>query len=107
MKSDIVYALAAMVCYGVGDFVYKRAAATGVAAEQFLMGQGWVFCPTTIGWLCMGHRKAPCHAVCWIGRPCRPLPVDRLLQLCREPEIRLGQRDRAGIPAQLHRHRGA
>ena len=42
MKSDIVYALAAVVCDGVGDFIYKRAATTGVAAEQFLMGQGWV-----------------------------------------------------------------
>jgi drug/metabolite transporter (DMT)-like permease len=50
MKSDIVYALAAMVCYGVGDFIYKRAASAGAAAEQFLMGQGWVFCPATIGY---------------------------------------------------------
>jgi drug/metabolite transporter (DMT)-like permease len=50
MKSDIAYALGAMVCYGVGDFIYKRAAATGVAADQFLMGQGWVFCPAAIGY---------------------------------------------------------
>ena len=50
MNSDIAYALAAMVCYGAGDLIYKRAAATGVAAEQFLMGQGWVFCPAAIGY---------------------------------------------------------
>jgi len=56
MKSDIVYALAAMVCYGIGDFIYKRAATTGVAAEQFLMGQGWVFCPATIGYAWITER---------------------------------------------------
>jgi drug/metabolite transporter (DMT)-like permease len=56
MKSDIVFAFAAMVCYGVGDFIYKRAAATGVAAEQFLMGQRWVFCPATIRYAWIAER---------------------------------------------------
>jgi len=62
MKSDIVYALAAMVCDGVGDFIYKRAAATGVAAEQFLMGQGGHL--SGCHRLCLDHQEAPFHAVC-------------------------------------------
>jgi drug/metabolite transporter (DMT)-like permease len=53
MTSDIAYALAALVCYGLGDFIYKRAASAGLAAEYFLMGQAWFFCPATIvyAWL--------------------------------------------------------
>jgi hypothetical protein len=35
MKSDIVYALAAMVCYGVSDFIYKRAAARVLRPSSF------------------------------------------------------------------------
>lgn len=48
MTSDIVYALAALVCFGLGDFIYKRAASAGLAAEYFLMGQAWFFCPAII-----------------------------------------------------------
>src|SRR5450631_1891294 len=50
MNSDIGYALAALVCYGLGDFIYKRAASAGIAAEHFLMGQAWFFCPAAIGY---------------------------------------------------------
>jgi uncharacterized membrane protein len=32
MNSEIAYALAALVCYGLGDFIYKRAASAGIAA---------------------------------------------------------------------------
>lgn len=48
MSSDIAYALAALVCYGLGDFIYKRAAGAGLAAEHFLMGQAWFFCPAIV-----------------------------------------------------------
>ena len=34
-----------MLCFGVGDILYKRAAATGVGAAQFVMLQAWVFAP--------------------------------------------------------------
>ncbi len=53
MNSDIAYALAALVCYGCSDFVYKRAADAGIASEHFLMGQAWMFCPAVIayGWI--------------------------------------------------------
>lgn len=50
MNSEIADALAALVCYGLGDFVYKRAASRGLAAEHFLMGQAWFFCPSVIAY---------------------------------------------------------
>jgi drug/metabolite transporter (DMT)-like permease len=40
------FALAAMVCFGVSDLIYKRGAAAGIRAGEFMMLQGWVFCPT-------------------------------------------------------------
>jgi drug/metabolite transporter (DMT)-like permease len=45
MNQPIAFAVAAMICYGLSDFVYKRAAATGIRADRFLMGQGWCFLP--------------------------------------------------------------
>jgi uncharacterized membrane protein len=48
MTTDIAYALAALVCYGLADFIYKRAAAAGLAAERLLMGQAWFFCPAIV-----------------------------------------------------------
>jgi uncharacterized membrane protein len=37
-----------MVCYGLGDFIYKQAAAAGIQANHFLMAQGWFFCPLVV-----------------------------------------------------------
>ena len=48
MDQPIVYAVVAMVCYGVSDFIYKQAAAAGIRADHFLMTQGWLFCPLVI-----------------------------------------------------------
>jgi drug/metabolite transporter (DMT)-like permease len=45
---EIGYAVAAMVFYGLGDFVYKRAAAAGIRADHFLVVQSWVFTPLII-----------------------------------------------------------
>jgi drug/metabolite transporter (DMT)-like permease len=45
MTPGLGFALAAMLCFGVGDLLYKRAAAAGVDARQFIMLQAWVFCP--------------------------------------------------------------
>jgi drug/metabolite transporter (DMT)-like permease len=50
MNSDIAFALAALICYGLGDVIYKRAADAGIAAEHFLMGQAWFFCPAAIAY---------------------------------------------------------
>jgi drug/metabolite transporter (DMT)-like permease len=53
MTPGIGFALVAMLCFGVGDLIYKRAAADGVAARHFAMLQAWVFCPgvTLYAWL--------------------------------------------------------
>ena len=53
MTPGLGFALGAMLCFGLGDFVYKRAAAAGIGARQFIMFQAWVFCPgvTLYAWL--------------------------------------------------------
>jgi drug/metabolite transporter (DMT)-like permease len=48
MSEPVLLALVAMVCYGIGDFIYKRAAAAGIRADHFLAGQAWIFCPLII-----------------------------------------------------------
>ncbi len=35
-----------MLCFGASDLIYKRAAASGIGAAQFVMLQAWVFAPT-------------------------------------------------------------
>lgn len=39
MTSGLALALGAMLCFGIGDLVYKRAAAAGVAAHRFMLIQ--------------------------------------------------------------------
>lgn len=46
MTPGIGFALAAMLCFGLSDLVYKRGAAAGFMAGEFLMAQAWIFCPT-------------------------------------------------------------
>jgi drug/metabolite transporter (DMT)-like permease len=43
MTTGIGLAVAAMVCYGLGDLVYKRAAMAGAAAHRFMMVQSWSY----------------------------------------------------------------
>ncbi len=50
MTSGTGFALAALVCYGVGDFIYKRAAGDGVKPLHFLTAQAWIFCPVSIAY---------------------------------------------------------
>lgn len=45
MTGGTEYAFAALVCYGLGDFIYKRATTAGIKPHHFLMGQAWCFCP--------------------------------------------------------------
>jgi uncharacterized membrane protein len=42
------FALGAMLCFGLGDLVYKRGAAAGAQAHHFLMVQSWVFAPSVV-----------------------------------------------------------
>ena len=53
MTPGLGFALVAMLCFGVGDLIYKRAAAAGIKSGQFVMLQAWVFCPgmTLYAWL--------------------------------------------------------
>jgi drug/metabolite transporter (DMT)-like permease len=53
MTPGIGFAFAAMLCFGAGDVIYKRAAALRIAPMQFVMLQAWVFCPaiTIYAWL--------------------------------------------------------
>lgn len=48
MTNGTGYAFAAMLCFGVGDFIYKRSAQAGVPAHYFIMLQAWCFCPTVL-----------------------------------------------------------
>lgn len=53
MTPGIGFALGAMLCFGLGDLIYKRAAAAGSPSRQFIMMQAWVYCPgvTLYAWL--------------------------------------------------------
>jgi drug/metabolite transporter (DMT)-like permease len=48
MTGGTGYAFAALVCYGLGDFIYKNATVAGVKPHHFLMGQAWCFTPTIV-----------------------------------------------------------
>lgn len=48
MEADFAYALGAMLCYGLADLVYKRAAMAGVKPHHFLMVQAWMFAPAMV-----------------------------------------------------------
>ena len=48
MTGGTGFALAALVCYGFADFVYKQATATGIKPHHFLMGQAWCFAPAIV-----------------------------------------------------------
>jgi uncharacterized membrane protein len=67
MTSELAYALAALVCYGLGDFIYKRAASAGLAAEHFLMGQAWFFCPAIIVYAWLTGTLAFSPSAVWGG----------------------------------------
>jgi len=45
MNPGLGFALGAMLCFGVADLVYKRAAANGIAPRHFAMLQSFVFTP--------------------------------------------------------------
>lgn len=48
MQTDFTYALGAMLCYGLADIVYKRAATAGAKPHHILMVQAWVFAPAIL-----------------------------------------------------------
>lgn len=48
MISGTEYALAALVAYGLGDFIYKQSTQAKVKPSHFLAGQAWCFCPSAV-----------------------------------------------------------
>jgi hypothetical protein len=42
MTTGLGFAFGAMVCFGASDLIYKRAAAAGIEAGEFLMQQAWI-----------------------------------------------------------------
>lgn len=45
MTPGVGLALIAMLCFGAGDLLYKRAGQAGIDARHLMMLQAWVFCP--------------------------------------------------------------
>jgi drug/metabolite transporter (DMT)-like permease len=67
MTGGTGYALAALACYGLGDFIYKRATACGVTPHHFLMGQAWCFCPAVLLYAWATDSVTLRMAVLWSG----------------------------------------
>jgi len=65
MNEPVVYAILAMICYGLADFIYKQAAAAGIRADHFLMAQGWLFCPLVIVYALATHTLVLNPAALW------------------------------------------
>src|ERR1700693_2400043 len=65
MNQPIVYAVVAMICYGLSDFIYKQAAAAGIRADHFLMAQAWFFLPLVILYAFATHTFALDPAALW------------------------------------------
>jgi drug/metabolite transporter (DMT)-like permease len=59
------FALLAMVCFGAGDLVYKRAAAAGIEARHFIMLQAWFFCPCVTLYALVRHGLVLAPAALW------------------------------------------
>jgi drug/metabolite transporter (DMT)-like permease len=65
MNEPVVYAIVAMISYGLADFIYKQAAAAGIRADHFLMAQGWLFCPLVILYALATHTLVLDLAALW------------------------------------------
>lgn len=65
MTPGIGLALAAMVSFGAGDLIYKRAAAAGIEARHFIMLQAWFFCPLVTVYALVRHQLVLEPAALW------------------------------------------
>lgn len=65
MPPGYEYALLAMILLGLTDLVYKRGAAAGVPAHQFLMVQAWCFAPAVTLYGLVTGTLAPERAMAW------------------------------------------
>jgi len=65
MTGALPYALAALVLFGIGDVIYKRATLAGLRADHLLMSQGWFFLPLIIGYGLVTGTLVPRPAALW------------------------------------------
>jgi len=65
MTEATAYALGAMLCYGLADFIYKRAATAGIRADHFLMGQAWSFLPLVLAYAAATGTLVPRPSALW------------------------------------------
>ncbi len=65
MEPSLVFALSALVCYGLSDFVYKRSAVAGIRADHFLMVQAWFFWPLVVAYALATGRLVVVPAASW------------------------------------------
>ncbi|HEX5508336.1 MAG TPA: EamA family transporter [Pseudolabrys sp.] len=65
MNPGIDLALAAMLCFGAGDLIYKRAAAAGAESALFIMLQSWVYCPSITLYAWLTGTLEPSVAALW------------------------------------------
>ncbi len=65
MTPGYEHALAAMIFLGLVDLVYKRGAAAGIAAHQFLMVQAWCFTPAIVLYGLATGTLAPERGIAW------------------------------------------
>ena len=67
ISPEIGYALGAMVCYGLADLVYKRAATAGIKPHHFLMVQAWIFAPMVTAYALATGALRVVPAAAWGG----------------------------------------
>ena len=65
MTPGYEFALVAMICLGLADLAYKRGAAAGVQAHQFLMVQAWCFTPAVVLLGLVTGTLAPGRPMLW------------------------------------------
>jgi uncharacterized membrane protein len=61
------YAFAAMCCFGISDFIYKRSAGTGIKPMHFITSQTLVFCPLIVGYAWLTGTLVLIPAALWNG----------------------------------------
>jgi uncharacterized membrane protein len=65
MTPGLGFALGAMLLFGAGDLIYKRAAANGIESKHFAMLQAWVFCPTVTAYAWLTGTLDPHLSALW------------------------------------------
>jgi transporter family protein len=65
MDQPLVFAFGALLCYGLSDFVYKRAAAATIRADHLVMVQAWFFGPLVLLYAAASGRLVPTGAAAW------------------------------------------